>query len=67
MILEVHVRDHKRGLWAQPVSEWVYPPEWRFLKNGEIRDAAGAVRGDAGEMRGGARARGSGHLLKASR
>ena len=25
------------GLWAQPVSDWVYPPEWRFLKNGEIR------------------------------
>ena len=23
--------------WAQPVSAWVYPPEWRFVKNGEIR------------------------------
>jgi micrococcal nuclease len=35
--LEAQARDQKRGLWAQPVSEWVYPPEWRFLKNGEIR------------------------------
>jgi micrococcal nuclease len=34
---EAEARDAKRGLWAQPVSEWVYPPEWRFLKNGEIR------------------------------
>ena len=30
-------RAKKAGLWAQPVSDWVYPPEWRFLKNGEIR------------------------------
>jgi len=35
--IESEARDHKRGLWAQPVSAWVYPPEWRFLKNGEIR------------------------------
>ena len=35
--IEADARDHKRGLWAQPVSDWVYPPEWRFLKNGEIR------------------------------
>ena len=35
--IESEARDAKRGLWAQPVSEWVYPPEWRFLKNGEIR------------------------------
>jgi len=35
--LEAEARDKKVGLWAQPVSEWVYPPEWRFLKNGEIR------------------------------
>jgi endonuclease YncB( thermonuclease family) len=35
--LEAEARDQKRGLWAQPVSEWVYPPEWRFLENGEIR------------------------------
>ena len=35
--LEAEARDRKLGLWAQPVSEWVYPPEWRFLKNGEIR------------------------------
>ncbi len=35
--LEAHARDRKLGLWAQPVSDWVYPPEWRFLKNGEIR------------------------------
>jgi endonuclease YncB( thermonuclease family) len=35
--VEAEARDGKRGLWAQPVTEWVYPPEWRFLKNGEIR------------------------------
>jgi endonuclease YncB( thermonuclease family) len=35
--LEAEARDKKVGLWAQPVSDWVYPPEWRFLKNGEIR------------------------------
>lgn len=35
--LEAEARDAKRGLWAQPVTDWVYPPEWRFLKNGEIR------------------------------
>jgi endonuclease YncB( thermonuclease family) len=35
--IEADARDHKRGLWAQPVSDWVYPPEWRYLKNGEIR------------------------------
>lgn len=35
--LEAEARDSKLGLWAQPVSDWVYPPEWRLLKNGEIR------------------------------
>ena len=35
--IEAEARDKKVGLWAQPVSDWVYPPEWRFLKNGEIR------------------------------
>lgn len=35
--LEAEARDNRRGLWAQPVSDWVYPPEWRFFKNGEIR------------------------------
>jgi hypothetical protein len=35
--LEQEARSKKLGLWAQPVSDWVYPPEWRFLKNGEIR------------------------------
>lgn len=35
--LEEEARSRKRGLWAQPVNDWVYPPEWRFLKNGEIR------------------------------
>jgi micrococcal nuclease len=35
--IEAEARDAKRGLWAQPVSDWVYPPEWRYLKNGEIR------------------------------
>jgi endonuclease YncB( thermonuclease family) len=35
--LEQEARSRKAGLWAQPVSEWVYPPEWRLLKNGEIR------------------------------
>jgi endonuclease YncB( thermonuclease family) len=36
--IEADARDHKRGLWAQPVSSWIYPPEWRLLKNGEIRN-----------------------------
>ena len=58
--IEAEARDAKRGLWAQPVSEWVYPPEWRFLKNGEIPRAADAVRGNAREMRGGSRARADG-------
>ena len=35
--LEQEARSKKLGLWAQPLSDWVYPPEWRFLKNGEIR------------------------------
>jgi endonuclease YncB( thermonuclease family) len=35
--LEQEARSKKLGLWAQPVSDWVYPPEWRFLRNGEIR------------------------------
>jgi micrococcal nuclease len=35
--MEQEARSKKLGLWAQPVSDWVYPPEWRFLKNGEIR------------------------------
>jgi micrococcal nuclease len=35
--LEDEARAKKLGLWAQPVSDWVYPPEWRFLKNGDIR------------------------------
>jgi len=35
--LEEEARSKKLGLWAQPVNDWVYPPEWRFLKNGEIR------------------------------
>jgi micrococcal nuclease len=35
--LEQEARSKKLGLWAQPVSDWIYPPEWRYLKNGEIR------------------------------
>jgi endonuclease YncB( thermonuclease family) len=35
--IEADARDARRGLWARPVGDWVYPPEWRFLKNGEIR------------------------------
>ncbi len=35
--MEQEARAKKLGLWAQPVKDWVYPPEWRYLKNGEIR------------------------------
>jgi endonuclease YncB( thermonuclease family) len=35
--MEQEARSKKLGLWAQPVKDWVYPPEWRYLKNGEIR------------------------------
>jgi micrococcal nuclease len=35
--LEEEARSKKLGLWALPVSDWIYPPEWRYLKNGEIR------------------------------
>jgi micrococcal nuclease len=35
--IEAEARDQKRGLWAQPVSDWVYPSEWRSFRNGEIR------------------------------
>lgn len=35
--LEAEARNGKKGLWAQPVSEWIYPPEWRYLKDGDIR------------------------------
>jgi micrococcal nuclease len=35
--IEQEARSKHLGLWAQPVSDWVYPPEWRYLKNGEIR------------------------------
>lgn len=35
--LEAEARDRKLGLWAQPVADWIYPPEWRYLQNGEIR------------------------------
>ena len=35
--LEQEARARKAGLWAQPVSDWVYPPEWRYLKDGDIR------------------------------
>ena len=35
--MEQEARSNKLGLWAQPVKDWVYPPEWRYLKNGEIR------------------------------
>lgn len=35
--IEAEARDAKRGLWARPVADWIYPPEWRFLANGEIR------------------------------
>ncbi len=35
--MEQDARSKKLGLWAQPVKDWIYPPEWRYLKNGEIR------------------------------
>lgn len=35
--MEEEARSRKLGLWAQPVSDWVYPPEWRYFRNGEIR------------------------------
>ena len=35
--IEQEARARKAGLWAQPVNNWVYPPEWRYLKDGEIR------------------------------
>jgi len=35
--MEQEARSKKLGLWAQAVKDWVYPPEWRYLKNGEIR------------------------------
>ena len=35
--LEEEARSRMLGLWAQPVSDWIYPAEWRYLKNGEIR------------------------------
>ena len=35
--IEADARDAKRGLWARPVGDWVYPPEWRLRDNGEIR------------------------------
>ena len=35
--IEQEAREKKLGLWAQPVKDWIYPPEWRYLKNGEIR------------------------------
>ena len=36
--IEQEARARKAGLWAQPVSDWVYPPEWRYLKDGDIRN-----------------------------
>ena len=35
--LEDEARTKRLGLWGQPVADWVYPPEWRYLRNGEIR------------------------------
>jgi micrococcal nuclease len=35
--IEQEARSKRLGLWAQPVDDWVYPPEWRFVRNGEIR------------------------------
>jgi endonuclease YncB( thermonuclease family) len=35
--LEQEARSKKLGLWARPVKDWIYPPEWRLLENGEIR------------------------------
>jgi endonuclease YncB( thermonuclease family) len=34
---EQTARDQKLGLWALPVDDWIYPAEWRFFKNAEIR------------------------------
>jgi len=35
--IEQEARARKAGLWALPVNDWVYPPEWRYLKDGDIR------------------------------
>jgi endonuclease YncB( thermonuclease family) len=35
--LEAAARERKLGLWSLPVTDWVYPPEWRYLKDGDIR------------------------------
>jgi endonuclease YncB( thermonuclease family) len=35
--IEAEAREARRGLWAQELAHWVYPPEWRYLNNGEIR------------------------------
>lgn len=35
--IEEEARARKAGLWSQPVKDWVYPPEWRYLKDGDIR------------------------------
>ncbi len=35
--IEDEARTKKAGLWSLPVKDWVYPPEWRYLKDGDIR------------------------------
>jgi len=40
-------RQARRGLWAQPAADWIYPSDWRRWKRGRLA----AVRDFSGETR----------------